>query len=286
MGSPSREVFRGPARPERLELLAACPGPDPCPFLAEAGDERGPVQLGDRADPAQAEAGEAGTDIRIGGEEAGRMRSEEVGLAAGRDEVRGPWSGEDRGDGRAEAGAGDPGPDAAVVANAGDAAVAVGPARTLAQRMAQRPDQPLDEDRLRPPQRLEAVDLDLEQPERRVTRVDAAGDPRAERRECLEGGLDGRPVRVGVGIDEGRLRDEPMGAPERDPSPDAQRPGFPVRVDDRARIPRPAAQDERAGREGLGGSRPGELEGEVRPVEMEESHRCGSVRSGSRGLDR
>ena len=76
-----------------------------------------------------------------------------------------------------------------------------------------------------------------------------------------------------------------MGAPERHPPPDAQRPGFRVRVDDRARIPRPAAQDERAGREGLGGSRPGEFEGEVRPVEMEESHRGWSVRR-SRGLDR
>ena len=75
-----------------------------------------------------------------------------------------------------------------------------------------------------------------------------------------------------------------MGAPERHPPPDAQRPGLRARVDDRARIPRPAAQDERAGREGLGGSRPGELEGEVRPVEMEESHRAGSVRGGSRGL--
>ena len=133
-----------------------------------------------------------------------------------------------------------------------------------------------------PPQRLEAVDLDLEQPERGVERVGGPGDPRAERRERLEGGLDGRPVRVGVRIDEGRLRDEPMGAPERHPSPDAQRPGVRARVDDRARIPRPAAQDERTGREGLGGSRPGEFEGEVRPVEMEESHRGGSVRR-SRG---
>ena len=153
-----------------------------------------------------------------------------------------------------------------------------------AEGPAERLDQPLDEDRLRSPQRLEAVDLDLEQPERGIERIGAAGDPRAERRERLEGGLDGRPVRVGIRVDEGRLRDEPMGAPERHPPPDAQRPGFRARVDDRARIPRPAAQDERAGREGLGGSRPGELEGEVRPVEMEESHRGGSVRR-SRGLD-
>ena len=38
-------------------LLAAGPGVDPRALLAEAGDERGPGQLGDRPDPAQAEAG-------------------------------------------------------------------------------------------------------------------------------------------------------------------------------------------------------------------------------------
>ena len=180
--------------------------------------------------------------------------------------------GEDGGDGRRE-----PGP--------GDARPGCSPAPRRRARAPSASDQPLDEDRLGAPQRLEAVDLDLEQPERGIGRVGAPGDPRAERRERLEGGLDGRPVRVGIRIDEGRLRNEPMGAPERHPPPDAQRPGLRVRVDDRARIPRPAAQDERAGREGLGGSRPGELEGEVWPVEMEQSHRGGPF-GGSRGLDR
>ena len=226
-GQPEPEPLRRPARPERLELLAARPGLDPRPFLAEPGDERGPVELGDRADPAQPEAGQPGPDVRIGGEQAGRMRGEEVGLATGRDEVGSAGPGEDGGHGRAEAGAGDPGPDAA--------GVPIGP---LPEHPAERLGQPLDEHRLRSPQRLEAVDLDLEQPERGIGRVGAAGDPRAERRERLEGGLDGRPVGVGIRIDEGRLRDEPMGAPERHPSPDAQRPGFRVRVDDRARVPR------------------------------------------------
>ena len=117
--------------------------------------------------------------------------------------------------------------------------------------------QALDEDRLGAPQRLEAIDLDLEQPERRVERVAAPGQARAERAERLERGLGRRPVRVGIRIDEGRLRDESMGAPERHPPPDAQRPGVRVGVDDRPRIPRPAAQHERAGREGLGGVGPG-----------------------------
>ena len=140
---------------------------------------------------------------------------------------------------------------------------------TLPERGPQRLDQPFDEDRFRAPQRLEPVHLDLEQAERGVGRVGAAGDPRTEGGEPLEGGLDGRPVRIGVRVDEERLRDEPMGAPERHPPPDAERPGLRARVDDRTRVPRPPAQDERAGREGLGGSRPGEFEGEVRSVEME-----------------
>ena len=222
------------------------------------------------ADPAQAEAGQPGAHVGIGGQQPGRVRGEEGRLATRRDEVRGSGPGQDGGHRRAEAGAGDARPDVGLAARRH---------RPVAgQRPPERPGQPLDEDRLGTPQRLEAVDLDLEQPERRIERIGAAGDPRAERGERLEGGLDRRPVGVGIVLDEGRLRDEPMGAPERHPPPDAQRPRVRARVDDRARIPRPAAQDERAGREGLEGSRPGELEGEVRPVEVEESHRGRSVR--------
>jgi hypothetical protein len=256
-GQGESEPLGGMARPERLEFLTARPGVDPGALLTEASDERGPGELGDRPDPAQTEAREAGSDVRIRSEKTGWVWGEEGGLAARRDEDGRPGSGEDGGDRRREARPGDPGPDLAI------------PAEHAPQRLRQ----PTDEDRFRTPQRLETVDLDLEQPEGGVERVDAAGDPRTERRERLEGGLDGRPVRVGVRIDEGRLRDEPVGAPERHPPPDAQCPSFRVGVDDRARIPRPPAQDERAGREGLEGSRPGEFEGEVRPMEMEESHR-------------
>src|SRR6478736_1589285 len=147
-GQPEPKAFRRPARPERLELLAARPGPDPRPFLTEPGDERGPVQLGDRADPAQPEAGEPGTHVRVRREEAGRMRGEEVGFTTGCDEVGGTGPGEDGGHGRAEASAGDPGPDAAEP-----------PTRPFPECPAKRFGQPLDEHRLRPPQRLEAVDL-------------------------------------------------------------------------------------------------------------------------------
>ena len=151
--------------------------------------------------------------------------------------------GQDGGHGRAEPGAGDPGPD-----------LARGRARRL------RPPSPVSP-RTRPSASTSRATRTgsgphsasrpstwtSNSPNAASSRVGAAGDPGAECRERLEGGLDGRPVRVGIRVDEGRLRDEPMGAPERHPPPDAQRPGFRARVDDRARIPRPAAQDERAG---------------------------------------
>ena len=82
------ETLGGPARPERLEFLAMRPGVDPGAFLAETGDERGPVEFGDGPDPAQAEAGQPGPDIGILGEQAGRVRGEERRLATGRDEDR------------------------------------------------------------------------------------------------------------------------------------------------------------------------------------------------------
>ena len=90
------------------------------------------------------------------------------------------------------------------------------------------------------------------------------------------------PVRVGIGLDEGRLRDESMGARQRHAAPDAQRSSGPVGVDDRPRIPRPAAEDERAGREGLGASGPRQVEGQMRDEEVETSHGRGSFDRGPR----
>src|SRR6186997_647267 len=107
------ETLRRPPRPERLELHAMRPGVDPRAFLAETGDQRGPVELRDRSDPAQAEAGQPGPDIEILGEEAGRVRGEERRLVTGRNEDRRPGASEDRGHGRSEAGARDASPDLA-----------------------------------------------------------------------------------------------------------------------------------------------------------------------------
>ena len=100
--------------------------------------------------------------------------------------------------------------------------------------------------------------------------------------ERLERGLGRRPVRVGIWLDEGRLRDELVGAPQRHAAPDAQRSSAPVGVDDRPRIPRPAAQHERAGREGLGASCPRQVEGQMRDEEVETSHGRGSFDRGPR----
>ena len=57
-GQAEDEALGGAARPERLELLATGPGVDPRALLAEPGDQRGPVELGDGPDPAEPEPGE------------------------------------------------------------------------------------------------------------------------------------------------------------------------------------------------------------------------------------
>ncbi len=139
-GQGEGETFGRPARPERLELLAAGAGVDPRALLPEPGDERRPGEVGDRPDPAQAEPGEPRPHVGVGREQAGRMRCEEVGLATGRDDDRATRPGPHGGDRRREPGPGDPGPDV----------------RTwrLTEGAPERLDQPLDEDRLRPPQRL------------------------------------------------------------------------------------------------------------------------------------
>ena len=150
------------------------------------------------------------------------------------------------------------------------------------ERATQRRADPLDEHRLGTPQRPQAIDPHLEQPERGVHRVATPRQARAERAERLERGLGRRPVRVGIGLDEGRLRDESVGAPQRHAAPDAQGSSGPVGVDDRPRIPRPAAQHERAGREGLGASGPRQVEGQMRDEEVETSHGRGSFDRGPR----
>ena len=82
-GQREGQALRRPSRPEWLQLLAPGPGMDPRALLAEAGDQGRPGELGDRPDPAQAEADQPGPNIRILSEQARRQRGEEGGLAAG-----------------------------------------------------------------------------------------------------------------------------------------------------------------------------------------------------------
>ncbi len=238
------ESFRGPPRAERRDLLPLCPGQEARALIPEPGDERRSRQLCDRPDPAQPEASEAGLDVRIGGQERGRQRGEEGRLAVRPDD---PWlrrrgmGGRDR---RRESGPGDPRPWGA------------------GQDRDERGDEAPDELRLAAPQSLEPVDLDLEQAEGRIGLVGGPGQPGTEPGQRLEGGLDGRRIGLRLGIEERRLRSEPVGAPERDSPPDAERPCGRIRVDDRHVRPGLSAEDDRPiRREGAGEAGSGEPEG-------------------------
>ena len=205
-GQREGQSLGGMARPERLGLLATRPRVEPSSLVPEPGDQRRARELRHRPDLAQPEPGQSSADVEVRRQEAGRVRGEERGLVAGRDRDRGAGTGVDRGDGRGEVRAGHPGPHAQL------------PGESATQRRRD----PLDEHRLGPPQRPQAIDPHLEQPERGLTRVATPRQTRAERAERLERDLGRRPVRVGIGLDEGRLRDEPVGAPQRHAAPDAQ----------------------------------------------------------------
>ena len=179
--------------------------------------------------------GQPGADIRVGGSsEAGRRRRG-TRLGTRRDDDRRTGLGGEGRHGRGEARAGDP-----------------VRGRLPGQRPGQAPPDALDEDRLGAPQALEPVDLGLEQPERDVGRVGRAGKAGLKPAERLERGLEPVSVSLGLGVEEGRLRDQPVGAPERHPAPDAERAGGRVGVDDRSRSPR--SRRGRAGRSARAGA--------------------------------
>ena len=113
----------------------------------------------------------------------------------------------------------------------------------------------------------------LEEAERAVARIRAAGDRRAEVRESFVGRLDGGSISLGLGIEERRLRREPMGRAERHPPPDAERSSARVGVEDQPGRPRPAAEDDRPRRPRVGGpALLRQVEEEMRAIEMKESH--------------
>ena len=248
-------------------LLAAGSGVEPGALVPEPGDQRGPGQVRDRADPAQPEPVQSGADVEVRRQQAGRVAGRET--WARRRARRRPGNRHARGPRRSSRRS----------ACRRPRPVAPAPRARVAMQLGA---DALDEHRLGTPQRFQAIDLDLEHPERDVRRVASPRHARAERPERLERGLGHRPVRVGIGLDEGRLRDEPVGAPQWHAAPDAQRSSGRVGVDDRARIPRPAAEHERTGREGLGASSQGQVERQMRDEEMQASHGRGSFDRGPR----
>ena len=142
--------------------------------------------------------------------------------------------------------------------------------------MLERTPDPLGELGLGAPQAGEPVDLGLEQPERGIGRIGRPGNRRAEVREPLEGGLDAGSISLRLGIEERRLRRQPVGRAERHPAPDPERSGARIGVEDRPVLPRLAAEDDRPRRPRVGGpALLHEIEEEVRAIQMEESH--GSV---------
>ena len=214
----ARWAGRGPAaRGRGAPGTARSPRPaaarvEPSALVAEPGDQRRPRQLRHRPDLAQPEPGQSSADVEVRGQEAGRVRGEERGLVAGRDRDRGAGTGVDRGDGRREMRAGDPEPGARWRPSRSPGSAPRNAELTRSTSTGSGPHNG-----------PEAVDPHLELPERGVARVATPRQARAERAERLERGLGRRPVRVGIGLDEGRLRDEPVGAPQRHAAPDAQR---------------------------------------------------------------
>ena len=267
MGRASRRRFGGLARAERLEDLAARPGMDACALLAKAGDER-------RAGGSSATAPirrrpkrvEPGTHVGVEGvEEAGRMRGEELGLGSGCDE-----------DGVRPVGPGRRRPSPRTVSPAM-------PARTSPTAGRAGPADP----------RSACPSTSTSRPTRTGSAPHSASSPSTWTSNSPKAASSGSALPAISGLNAASASNAASTVARsasgsgsikvasgtsrwalpgrRHPPPDAERPCFRVRVDDRARVPpRPAAQDERAGREGLGGSHPGEFEGEVWSVEMEE----------------
>jgi hypothetical protein len=239
-----RESLRGTPRAKRRDLLPLGPGQETLALIPESSDECRSRQLRDRPDLAEPEAPEAGLDVRIVGQERGRQRSEEGRLAARPDDPRLRWrcvGGRDR---RRESGPGDPRP------------------RGARQDWAERTDEAPDELGLPAPQSLEPIYLDLEQAERRIGLLRSPGQTGTEPGQRLEGGFDGRGIGLRLRIEKGGLRSEPVGAPEREPPPDAERPCGRIRVDDRPVRPGLSAEDDRpVRREGAGEAGSGESEG-------------------------
>ena len=132
---------------------------------------------------------------------------------------------------------------------------------------------PANEQRLRSPQPVEAVKLDLDPPEARRHSIGLGRHAGAEAGQAIERRLQGCSTGRRIRVEEDGLWGQPMGRPERHPGPDAQLERTAARVQDRAVRPRPAAKNDRRDLEWIGGPAAGQAQEKVRPVKMEKSHR-------------
>ena len=261
MGSGQGQALGGVARPERVGLLAAGPGMQPRALLPEAGDERRAGQLGHGPDPAQPEALEPGPDVGVGREQAGRAVGQERGLVTGRDDDRAIRPGGDRGDRRREVRAGDADGRGEVDRLPPRAARRGAPCATRststgsAPHNGSRPSMPSSN-------WPNAAAVGSPLPARDgVSRASASNAASAAARSASRSGS----TKVASGTSRWAL-------PSGHPAPDAEGSRVRAGVDDRSRVPRLAAQHERAGREGLGASGPCQAQGEVRHEGVQASH--------------
>ena len=227
----------GAAWPEALGLLAVRPGVQQRPLVAEPGHQRRARQRGHRLDRPQPEPGQPRPDVGVPREQAWRGRAR--GTARRRRAGRGPAGRPRRvrrGDRGGERRARDP------------------RARRAGQDRGKRRRHPGDQRLLDPPQADQTVHVDRDPPEGRIGDIARRGDAGAERREPVAGALDGVPVRVRRGVEEGRLGCKPVRAPERDPPSHAERTREGIRVHHGPVRPGLSAEDDRAGRPRAGGA--------------------------------
>ena len=203
-GQGEGEPLGGAAGAERLGLLAPAPARAAAPPRRRTGRSARSAARRPRRRSGAARTAQPGPDVGVGGQQAGRAVGEERGLVAGRDDDRGIGPGRDGGDRRREVRAGDADPerDPGTGHSPGSAPRNAEPARSMRTGSG--------------PHNGPSPSMPTSNwPNAASTGSLAPRQARAEPPERLEGGLGRCPVRVGIGVEEGRLRDEPVGAPQR-----------------------------------------------------------------------
>ena len=263
--------MKGPARPERIRLLATRPRREPLSLRSEPRHDRGTWQLRDLADATQPESIQAGTRLRVAAQHGSGEWREEVGVGSPIHDAKPDVVATPRlrsvarchsllAGLRGRHGSHEPRP-----ANPRQ--------RRARQSLRQRIADPAHDERLRSPQPLQAVELHLNPAEAVRHRVRFGCHARAEPGQSIESLSERRAISRRIGIEEPSFGDEPVGRPERHPQPDPKLESRPARVEDRTARPRFAAQHDRLLRRWEGGPAVGQANEEMGPVKVEKSHR-------------